>query len=65
MLNTVPSLCGSRLNSVRINTRLTFVVWRPPHQYCAYTWMDIDSDVIVHCEIVDKREVQLKFPNTE
>ena len=25
--------CGSRSNSVRINTRLTIVVWRTPHQY--------------------------------
>ena len=25
--------CGSRLSSVRINTRITFVVWCPPHQY--------------------------------
>ena len=27
--------------------------------------MDADHDVIVHCEIVDKREVQLKSPNME
>ena len=27
--------------------------------------MDADHDVIVHCEIVDKCEVQLKSPNME
>ena len=27
--------------------------------------MDADTEQIVHCEIVDKREVQLKSPNME
>ena len=34
-------------------------------KYCAYTLMDVDTEKVVHCEIVDKREVELKSPNME
>ena len=34
-------------------------------KYCAYTLMDVDTEQVVHCEIVDKREVALKSPNME
>ena len=27
--------------------------------------MDVETEAVVHCEVVDKREVQLKSPNME
>ena len=34
-------------------------------KYCAYTLMDQTTGLILHSEIVDKRETQLKSPNME
>lgn len=34
-------------------------------KYCAYTLMDVETEQVVHCEVVDKREVALRSPNME
>lgn len=34
-------------------------------KFCAYSLMDTNSEHIIHVEIVDKRETQLKSPNME
>ena len=34
-------------------------------KYCAYSLMDQTTGLILHCEIVDKHETQLKSPNME
>ena len=34
-------------------------------KFCYYSLMEIEKNKIVHMEIVDKREVQLQFPNME
>jgi len=34
-------------------------------KYCTYSLLDIDTDTIVHMEILDKREVALQSPNME
>ena len=34
-------------------------------KYCAYTLMDVETEQVVHCDVVDKREVDLKSPNME
>ena len=34
-------------------------------KYCSYTLMDIDTQMVVHTETVDKREVGGSSPNME
>lgn len=34
-------------------------------KFCTYSFMDIETNTIIHVETVDKREVNLKSPNME
>lgn len=34
-------------------------------KYCAYSLMDQSTGLILHCEVIDKRETELKSPNME
>ena len=34
-------------------------------KFCTYTLMETTRDTIIHCETIDKREVQNKSPNME